>query len=283
MIAKMKGYGLKRIIALVTAVMLSVNVLGNVMPMRQVEAKNWTKSQVKKELKKTKEQIKSVKAKYNKAKKAWEKSKKGTISILGAQVLSSEPLVIYYPGLLGIGEGYYWIESGTQYFSELIGTGVIKKTGGYREYSGFTCTLAKGVKVDPSKKDKLEARLNKLKDKKTKLNHALKNKAVLDADLVYETYNEGYEYITPGETYDIYPPTLWTYADEEYSYPIYTSSDTSIATVDEDGILTAKKPGTVTITVKTSISGVKTKTNLVIKEAESGSGANQEDDDDEEV
>ena len=53
MIAKMKGFGLKRIIALATAVMLSVTVFGNVTTMRQVEAKDWTKSQVKKEITKT--------------------------------------------------------------------------------------------------------------------------------------------------------------------------------------------------------------------------------------
>ncbi len=268
---------LKQIGIMLLAFMLSYTMITAVMPVMSVEAKEWTKSSVKKEITKTTNRIKNVKEKYFNAEKEYKALKKeiqnderGLISfgIAGASVVSGNPLIVYY------GNQYYYIRNQTTLLERHWGS--YRATGEYSVYNGWSCIVLEYVEIDKAKYsrlNKLAAKIKKydskwqdLVDKRYDLKQALKNQSFIEAEEVYNEYNDGREYLPVGDEFDLSKCAYWSYADENYSYAIYTSSDDSIASVDKyDGILKTKCDGVVTITMKNSVSGKKSNVKLVIK------------------
>ncbi|MCR4778178.1 MAG: Ig-like domain-containing protein [Lachnospiraceae bacterium] len=251
-------------------------------PTTTVQAKTWTKKTVKEEIKKQKKKLKEAEKKLESQKKKKEKETKDCIGVLGATVISSDPLVIYYEGLFGMNKGYYWIESGTQNFSTILGTGTLKKTGGYRTYNGITCVACKGVKVTTDV-SKYEKKVKDIKSKIEGLESALKCSVSFKEGILCEDYDYDNELIydyesnmtrlsdinTPGvifakigETVEAGKYVTWDY--DKYTKLKWSSSDSSVFTVNSKGKITPVGEGIATLTVKASISGAKAKTTVYV-------------------
>lgn len=226
----------------------------------RVQAKNWTKKAVQKELKKAQATLKSQNKKYNSMLKEYEKKREGIIGIVGAKVISGNPLIIYYNGLLGPNDkGYYWIKEGKENYDYIFNSASLKLTGEVENfstgYSIITCSVAKCVKTDGSATKLLKQgdKVSKTKEKISNLKGALKNKPDFKID----------EYYALGETYNLRETLTWKY-DDPYSKVKWKSSNKKIATISEKGVLTTKKPGKVKITATSSISGKKTTKTILV-------------------
>lgn len=227
-----------------------------------VEAKKWTKKMIETEIAKTKPQLDRAKANYN----ALKKKKKGTKLLFLSKLISTDPLIVY-DSLSG---SYYWIESGKKNLAITTATGWvsgnIKTTGDYREYGWITCAVARGVKVS-SDLNKASKKYTKLKNKYNGLKNSLKDTPYLDFsssdnyDSNYDELNVSLGQKTNLKKYLKFKKNSGTYSKSNLRY---SSSNKKIATVDKNGFLKTHGEGSVTIIVKSNISGKRSKNSVYV-------------------
>ena len=202
----------------------------------------YSKSEMDKKIQKTESEIADLKKKLSQAKAKEKKESAGTEGILYGSVISNNPLIVSCTGIFG-GTTYYWIED-DRYLDNLLGVvnGVVKPTGKYRQYNGYTCAVAKSVKVT-NNSQKYEKQIKKKKDDLDFLKAARKNYVCLK-NVSIET----------GKSKSV--NNGWKYVDKYNYHATWTSSNKKVATVDRNGKVTAKKAGKTTISAKCNESGI---------------------------
>lgn len=195
--------------------------------------------QVNKKIATLQKKIKNLKSKKNKELKKEKKQKRGTISIIGT-IISTNPLIVQS----SFGNSYYWIKNAKNMdFLITYASGYVKKTGKTKNYSAggytYTCTVVNAVKVS-SKSYTYQRKINAKKKQLTTYKRVKKDYFIPKS----ATIVEGTEKKIKGD---------WKY-NGKYNTKSFKSSNTSIVSVDENGILSAKKAGKATITATTGIS-----------------------------
>lgn len=228
---KKRIHGLVLVLAILVTVIFGVN---------SVYAS--TKSDIDKKIQKTESEISTLKKKLSEAKAKEKKESAGTEGILYGSVISYNPLIVSSSQLFG-GTTYYWIED-AKHLDILLGmvNGVVKPTGEYRNYNGYTCVVAKSVKLTYNS-EKYEKQIEEKKSDLGFLKAARKNYVCLKNVSIEagksKSVNNGWKYV------------------DKYNYrATWTSSNKSVATVDRNGKVTAKKAGKTTISAKCNESGI---------------------------
>lgn len=266
----LKKRGLSFVLMLVMVLSLSIfaGIGGN---STVSQAKTWTKTSVKSEIKKTQKKLKTAQKRYKVAKKKYNKQTKGTIAVFGATTISYNPLVVYYAGILNVNKGYYWVASGENNYSTLGGMGYFKKTGGTKTYNGYTCTVVKCVKVTASP-SKYENQIKTLKKKLKQLKKALSFKPHFyrfdDADGFYSQLDESGK--EPTFSYDYVSDVVFVVENQTINLRDYithdkynglsfsvdvTMGEPNIVSLTESGELTINGSGAFYIDVDCSVSG----------------------------
>lgn len=192
-----------------------------------------SKAQVEKQLKETEKQIKELEKK-NKAQ--WSGK-----SLLTGAIVQTSPLIVQPLGT----NSYYYVKDTKNLISGFPVYGAVKLSDKYQYVNGYYCRVVYAKKIDI----KIEDRLNKAKEKRTKLKASLSNKFL---------FGEKEYFVQIGDKLNLKDDGEMKSDEEKYNKISWSSSDKTIATVSKTGVVTAKKAGTVTITAKASISGKKT-------------------------
>ncbi len=291
----MKGLKKRGLSLVLTLVMvLSLSVFAGIGANSSVsQAKTWTKTSVKNEIKKTQKKLKTAQKRYKAAKKKYKKQTKGTFAVFGATTISYNPLIVYYEGLLNVNKGYYWVASGTKNYSTLGGMGYFKKTGKTKTYNGYTCTVVKCVKVTASP-TKYENQIKSLKKKIKNLKKSLTYKPHFlrfdSADGFYEQYDEDFKepgifteyighvvFIVENQTINISDYiTHDKYNKYEYKVDV-TEGDPDIASITKSGELTINGSGSFYVDVDCSISGERASLHCIAAVYEEEPENNQDD------
>lgn len=227
----------KRIQGLVLVLAILVTVLSGI---NSVYASS--KSDMDKRIQKAESELSTLKKKLSEAKAKEKKEGAGTEGILYGSVISNNPLIVSCSQLFG-GTTYYWIED-AKHLDILLGmvNGVVKPTGEYRNYNGYTCAVAKSVKIT-NNSEKYQKKVDEKKKDLDFLKAARKNYVCLKNVT-----------IEAGKSKSVY--NGWKYVDKYNYRATWTSSNKKVATVDSKGKVTAKKAGKTTISAKCDESGI---------------------------
>lgn len=211
-------------------------------------AKAMSKKQVNSEISKLNKEIKKMSGEKKKELAKEKKQKKGTTAVFG-EVISFNPFVLYS----SITNSYYWITDDKNLTRIVtIASGYIKLTGDYNYYEGHTCAVGKAVKTS-NKSNDIEKKIKKKKKALKDYKNSLKEKV--------EFYKS--EKIEAGSKSEL----SWDFKySGKYNDVKWKSSDTGIATVSKDGIISAKKTGIVEISATCSLSKKTTKCQVEIVE-----------------
>lgn len=196
--------------------------------------------EIQKKITTLKKEIKELQKKRAVEKKKEKKQAKGTTPIMG-EIISTNPYIVYQSLFE---EAYYWVEN-SKYMRYFLGqgTGDVKLTGKYRNYNGITCAVCKAVKVG-NKSLKYETIIEKKEKELSNCKNSLKEKVVLSKTKIKINQKKKIKY-------------KWKYSGK-YNTIKWKSSNTDIATIDNNGYITGYKQGEVTITATCSLSGEKT-------------------------
>ncbi|MBO4996412.1 MAG: Ig-like domain-containing protein [Lachnospira sp.] len=220
----------------------------------------YTKAKLTKMIKTNKKKLASAQKKLKAEKKKYKKQVKGTKVIYFGNVLSRDPYIIKD----GITGSYYWITNSKSMSTLLtLGMGFIKTTGKYKKYNGFTCAVAKAVKVtaNPTKYEE------KVKAIKAKINtYQLAKKA-------HAVFAENSK-ITVGDTYTV----AWYWNDYttdnsgvgKFNKMKFVSSNPEVLEIVDSKkcVVKALKEGTSTIIATASCSGKKSQYTVVVQAKE---------------
>jgi len=241
----------KRLMLFITFLILILSCLTSAY---RTEARAATRTEILQKVKKLKSDISILEKKYKTANANYEKKTKGLILLsIFNNVISTSPYVIEANDIASLftTKSYYWVLNPDKLDSSYFGVGYVKKTGKYRYFNGIACTECIAVKVgkNPSSaiKKKISSKKNEIDRYETMLEDKVK---IYDIDVM------------KGEKAKL--KKEWTYSGKGNSLT-YKSSKPEVASVDSKGVVHAKKTGTTTITVKTSVSGSKStcKVNVV--------------------
>lgn len=234
-----------------------VFVLGLGLNVNMKTAQAVTKKQVKTKISTLKKDIKSLKKQYNKTVAQEKKQRNGVTSIFG-DVISFNPFVVYDT----ITKSYYWVTNPNKMSRFLYtASGSLKLTGKYKKYEGHTCAVGRAVSVSrkaPKIKEKIEKKQQALSENQ----NSLKDRV----DFAKSTF-----VLTAGTKESL--DWSWRYSGK-YNNLKWKSSKPNIASVNSYGMVAAKKVGTVTISVTSSLSKkvAKCKVKVVKKEEKEKTG-----------
>ena len=238
---------MKKLLSIVLAVAMVICCLS----VQPVEAKTvLSAKQIQSKIASTKKSIKKLEKQYNAAVKKEKKQAKGSISIVG-DIVSRNPYVVRTSFF---GDSYYWVLNPKNMNDLLVSAvGYVVPTGKYRNYNGITCTECKAVKVS-NKSRGIKRKINNKKNELKKYQNALKEKVYLrDSEADMEV----------GATWKL--PWNWMHGGS-YNKITWKSSNKSVATVDKNGKVTAKKEGKAVITATCSASKKKSKCTINVYE-----------------
>lgn len=228
-------------------------VLGLGLSGNATTAKALTQKQAKSKIATLEKDIKKLKKQKKTALATEAKQKKGATPVYG-EVICFNPFI-----LRGVSLGnpvYYWITNSDN-LSRFLTTasGYVKLTGKYKKYEGYTCAVGKAVKVS-NKSNTIQKKIDKKTESLGVYKNALKEKVV---------FTEKSTSITVGSKKTL--KWYWEYSGK-YNTKKWKSSNTKVATVNSSGKVTAKKEGTATISVTTSLSKKTTKCRITVKKEE---------------
>lgn len=252
----------RRILLITTFLLLVFGLAGGMSKPAAVPAQAKTyssKVKAKKEISKLTKQINKVEKDLAKAKKEYkkyksqsDKTKKGTIPIMLAKVVNNSPLAVQY-----LGKYYYYvINPGKSSVIFGLYTGEVRKTGATKTINGITYTGVKEIR-DPAydkaqkvrkKYTRCQAKYNKLWEKRADLKKGLTFRVKGGK---YTVYLNAKESLNPDGNY--------------YNRIKWKSSNPSVATVSQKGVVTGKKIGKVTITARTSLSKKTSRVTVSVK------------------
>lgn len=231
----MTGTGLKRVVAKILVFMLivsSISVGGQFLGDKKSQAATYTKASVTKELKKLQKEVKKLKAK--------DKAQKKNTTYCMFAIISKNPFVVRSEGME---QKYYWITDKKGMYKvdgrDDMCEGNIKYTKTTKKYKSYTCTVAKFVKLK-----NYDSTISKKNAKVNKLKKALTNTVTI----------KGTKKAKVGSTIKLTAKKKYS---ESYNKVTWKSSDDSIASVDQNGKVSVKQAGDVTITATLSVSGKK--------------------------
>ena len=223
--------------------MITSVVVNSIAMPKNVSAKTYTKKELQQEVKRLTAKIQENNKKIN-------AQKQGTTRIFGT-IMSRSPFVVR-----DLAGHYYYVTNpsaavGNFVFSVLY----VKKSGNYKR----TFVYSKGYvncQVVTAKKMNLSYEKNnkKCKQKRSKCQKTLKNKPM---------FSWGKEIYAKGTTNE--PEYYWKY---QKAYPgkiKWKSNRPSVAKVNKNGYITAKKIGTAIITAQSTLNGKKSKLKVQVK------------------
>ena len=231
----------KTLIKAVKSLILILAMAGCVIGIKPLVCEAYTPKSLNKEIKKVTKQLKTLEKKDK-------LQSKGCVSFWGT-IINRDPLIIKE---IGLTPTYYWINNPknvnillTNVTGDAIDTGKTKvfETGGLK----YTCKVVNAKKTN----SKLTSKIVSLRNKLTKLKNTKKNRWFLTYDSINLVKRAKYNATYNG---------FWLYKEAYPQKLSFSSSKKSVAAVNKrTGLITAKKLGSATITMKAKASGKKVK------------------------